>query len=83
MSLALILMPIRMQPAWKLPCGSTDCPSNPTSRGKLIDGLLGDYLEPALIEPTFLYSFCAISPRLPKACRATYTVERFEDLFAA
>jgi lysyl-tRNA synthetase class II len=28
-----------------------------SARGKLIDGLLGDYLEPTLIQPTFLYDY--------------------------
>ena len=47
------------------------------SRGKLIDGLLGDYLEPTLIQPTFLYNYPRdISPLAksmpgdPQYCRA-------------
>jgi lysyl-tRNA synthetase class 2 len=35
-----------------------ELPVNPDSpRGKLIDGLLGDYLEPNLVQPTFLYDY--------------------------
>ncbi len=26
-------------------------------RGKLIDTLIGDYLEPSLVQPTFLYNY--------------------------
>ncbi len=53
------------------------------SRGKLIDTLLGDYLEPSLIQPTFLYNYPRdISPlakSLPGNPRMT---ERFEGFVA-
>lgn len=53
------------------------------SRGKLIDTLLGDYLEPTLIQPTFLYNYPRdISPlakSLPGNPRVT---ERFEGFVA-
>jgi len=48
-------------------------------RGKLIDGLLGDYLEPTLIEPTFLYNYPRdISPLAKSMPGDPTTVERFE-----
>jgi len=40
-----------------------------SARGKLIDGLLGDFLEPNLIQPTFLVDYRAISRRWPRANR--------------
>ncbi len=53
---------------------------NPDSpRGKLIDGLLGDYLEPNLIQPTFLYDYPRdISPLAKNKPGDPNTVERFE-----
>lgn len=55
-------------------------PVNPgASRGKLIDGLLGDYLEPTLIQPTFLYDYPRdISPLAKSKPGDAQTVERFE-----
>ncbi len=48
-------------------------------RGKLIDGLLGDYLEPTLIQPTFLYDYPRdISPLAKSKPGDPSTVERFE-----
>ncbi len=48
-------------------------------RGKLIDGLLGDYLEPTLIQPTFLYDYPRdISPLAKNKPDDPTTVERFE-----
>jgi lysyl-tRNA synthetase class 2 len=48
-------------------------------RGKLIDGLLGDYLEPNLIQPTFLYDYPRdISPLAKNKPGDPSTVERFE-----
>jgi lysyl-tRNA synthetase class 2 len=48
-------------------------------RGKLIDGLLGDYLEPSLIQPTFLYDYPRdISPLAKNKPGDPNTVERFE-----
>ncbi|HVN54419.1 MAG TPA: lysine--tRNA ligase [Anaerolineaceae bacterium] len=53
---------------------------NPNSaRGKLIDGLLGDTLEPTLIQPTFLYDYPRdISPLAKNKPGDPSTVERFE-----
>ena len=48
-------------------------------RGKLIDGLLGDFLEPTLIQPTFLYDYPRdISPLAKSRPGDPGTVERFE-----
>ncbi len=49
------------------------------ARGKLIDGLLGDFLEPTLIQPTFLYDYPRdISPLAKSKPGDPDTVERFE-----
>ncbi len=49
------------------------------ARGKLIDGLLGDFLEPTLIQPTFLYDYPRdISPLAKNIPGDPTTVERFE-----
>jgi lysyl-tRNA synthetase class 2 len=49
------------------------------ARGKLIDGLLGDYLEPVLIQPTFLYDYPRdISPLAKTKPGDPSMVERFE-----
>jgi lysyl-tRNA synthetase class 2 len=49
------------------------------ARGKLIDGLLGDFLEPNLIQPTFLYDYPrVISPLAKSKPGDPQTVERFE-----
>jgi lysyl-tRNA synthetase class 2 len=48
-------------------------------RGKLIDQLLGDYVEPTLIQPTFLYDYPRdISPLAKSRPGDPQTVERFE-----
>jgi len=48
-------------------------------RGKLIDKLLGDYLEPSFIQPTFLYDYpIDISPLAKKKPDDPTTAERFE-----
>ncbi len=50
-----------------------------TSRGKLIDSLLNDYLEPTLIQPTFLYNYPRdISPLAKSMPGNPQVVERFE-----
>jgi len=50
-----------------------------TPRGKLIDGLLGDYLEPTFIQPTFLFDYPRdISPLAKSKPGDPTTVERFE-----
>jgi lysyl-tRNA synthetase class 2 len=54
-------------------------PKPGTPRGKLIDGLLGDFLEPTLIQPTFLYDYPRdISPLAKSKPADPTTVERFE-----
>lgn len=48
-------------------------------RGKLIDALLGDFLEPNLIQPTFLYNYPRdISPLAKNQPGNPTVVERFE-----
>jgi lysyl-tRNA synthetase, class II len=48
-------------------------------RGKLIEAMLGDYLEPTLIQPTFIYDYPRdISPLAKSKPGDPTTVERFE-----
>jgi lysyl-tRNA synthetase class 2 len=48
-------------------------------RGKLIDALIGDFLEPSFIQPTFLYNYPRdISPLAKYKPGDPTTVERFE-----
>jgi lysyl-tRNA synthetase class 2 len=52
-------------------------------RGKLIDALLTNYLEPNLIQPTFIYNYPRdISPLAKSKPGAPQTVERFEGFIA-
>lgn len=54
-------------------------PNPEYARGKLIDGLLGDYLEPTFIQPTFMYDYPRdISPLAKSKPGDPQTVERFE-----
>ncbi len=54
-------------------------PRPDSTRGKLIDGMLGDFLEPNLIQPTFLYDYPRdISPLAKSKPGDPQTVERFE-----
>ncbi len=54
-------------------------PLKTSTRGKLIDSLLSKYLEPALIEPTFIYNYPRdISPLAKSVPGDPQTVERFE-----
>ncbi|MCL4559929.1 MAG: lysine--tRNA ligase [Chloroflexi bacterium] len=54
-------------------------PAAGATRGKLIDGMLGDYLEPNFIQPTFLYDYPRdISPLAKNKPGDPQTVERFE-----
>jgi lysyl-tRNA synthetase class 2 len=54
-------------------------PAPGATRGKLIDALLGDFLEPNLIQPTFLYDYPRdISPLAKNKPGDPLTVERFE-----
>ena len=49
------------------------------TRGKLIDSMLGDYLEPTLIQPTFIYNYPRdISPLSKSLPGNPQIVERFE-----
>ena len=49
------------------------------ARGKLIDALLGDFLEPTFIQPTFLYDYPRdVSPLAKSKPGDPTTVERFE-----
>ena len=52
-------------------------------RGKLIDTLIGDYLEPNIIQPTFLFNYPRdISPLAKSMPGDSQTVERFEGFLA-
>lgn len=54
-------------------------PKPNATRGKLIDQLIGDYLEPNFIQPTFLYDYPRdISPLAKSKPGDMQTVERFE-----
>ncbi len=54
-----------------------------STRGKLIDTLIGDYLEPNFIQPTFLYNYPRdISPLAKSMPGDSQTVERFEGFMA-
>lgn len=57
-----------------------DIPASPdATRGKLIDGILGDLIEPNLIQPTFMYDYPRdISPLAKSKAGSPGTVERFE-----
>ncbi|MCW5875897.1 MAG: lysine--tRNA ligase [Anaerolineales bacterium] len=53
------------------------------SRGKLIEGLVGDHVEPRLIQPSFLYDYPReISPLAKSSPDDAQTVERFEGYVA-
>ena len=54
-------------------------PKEGTTRGKLIDGLIGDFLEPGYIQPTFLVDYPRdISPLAKNTPENAQIVERFE-----
>ncbi len=58
-------------------------PDPNVTRGKLIDFLLGEFLEPTLIQPTFLYDYPRdISPLAKPKPGDPLTVERFEGYAA-
>jgi len=58
-------------------------PDPGATRGKLIDFLLSEYLEPTLIQPTFLYNYPRdISPLAKSIPGDPLTVERFEGYIA-
>lgn len=58
-------------------------PDPKATRGQLIDFLLSEYLEPTLIQPTFLYNYPRdISPLAKSIPGDPLTVERFEGYVA-
>jgi lysyl-tRNA synthetase class 2 len=58
-------------------------PDPGSTRGKLIDSLLGNFLEPNLIQPTFLYDYPRdISPLAKSKPGDRRIVERFEGFVA-
>lgn len=58
-------------------------PDPKASRGKLIDYMLSEFLEPTLIQPTFLYDYPRdISPLAKSKPGDPLTVERFEGYVA-
>ncbi len=58
-------------------------PDPKATRGKLIDFLLSEFLEPTLIQPTFLYNYPRdISPLAKSLPGDPLTVERFEGYVA-
>ncbi len=58
-------------------------PDPKSTRGKMIDFLLGEFLEPTLIQPTFLYNYPRdISPLAKSIPGDPLTVERFEAYVA-
>jgi len=58
-------------------------PDPKATRGKLIDFLLSEFLEPTLIQPTFLYNYPRdISPLAKSIPGDPLTVERFEGYVA-
>jgi lysyl-tRNA synthetase class 2 len=58
-------------------------PDPKATRGKLIDGLIGNFLEPNLLQPTFLYDYPRdISPLTKSKPDDPNTVERFEAFMA-
>ncbi len=58
-------------------------PDPRATRGKLIDFLLSEFLEPTLIQPTFLYNYPRdISPLAKSMPGDPMTVERFEGYVA-
>jgi lysyl-tRNA synthetase class 2 len=61
-----------------------ELPADPkATRGKLIDGLLGDYLEPTLVQPTFVINYPRdISPLAKSLPGLPGMVERFEGFIA-
>jgi lysyl-tRNA synthetase class 2 len=58
-------------------------PESTSNRGKLIDSLLSNYVEPNLVQPTFVTEYpIEISPLAKKKAGDPTTVERFEYFFA-
>jgi len=64
---------------FKAIAGTGKVPDPKSTRGKLIDFLLGEFLEPTLIQPTILYNYPRdISPLAKAIPGDALTVERFE-----
>jgi lysyl-tRNA synthetase class 2 len=58
-------------------------PDPKATRGKLVDSLLSDYVEPKLIQPTFIYNYPRdISPLAKSRPGNPQLVERFEGFIA-
>ncbi len=58
-------------------------PNPAAPRGKLIENLLGEYVEPTLIQPTFIYDYPRdVSPLAKSRPGDPSTVERFEGFVA-
>lgn len=58
-------------------------PESTSNRGKLIDSLLSNYVEPNLVQPTFVTEYpIEISPLAKKKAGDPTTVERFEYFIA-
>jgi lysyl-tRNA synthetase class 2 len=58
-------------------------PDPKAPRGKLIDGLIGDFLEPKLVQPAFVYDYPRdISPLTKSKPGDPNMVERFEGFIA-
>ncbi|MES0360794.1 MAG: lysine--tRNA ligase [Anaerolineales bacterium] len=58
-------------------------PDPKSTRGKLIESLLGNFLEPRLIQPTIIYDYPRdISPLTKSKPEDSNTVERFEAFMA-
>jgi len=58
-------------------------PDPAATRGKLIEGLMSEYLEPTLIQPTFIYNYPRdISPLAKSMPGNPHIVERFEAFVA-
>jgi len=54
------------------------------NRGKLIDFLLSEFLEPSLVQPTFIYDYPRdISPLAKSKSESPHIVERFEGFIAS
>jgi len=54
-------------------------PKSGSTRGKLIDSIIGDLIEPNLIQPTFLFNYPrSISPLAKNIPGNPFVVERFE-----
>jgi lysyl-tRNA synthetase class 2 len=69
---------------WQGLFDATNLAVNPqATRGKLIDNMIGEFLEPNFIQPTFLFNYPRdISPLAKSIPEDSQTVERFEGFVA-